>query len=154
MRIRDVQEDDLESLFEMQKDPESRWMAGFGSKDFENKEAFLHRMSKISKDEDSIYKVVEHELQVVGNVGKWVYEQKPELMYEIDKRFRGIGLASAAVKDFLLIFAERPLYAHTTADNLASQAILRKFGFSKYEEVLSFSDIRNMEILEIGFMLE
>lgn len=128
-------------------------MAGFGAKNFDDKEAFFNRMSKISKDTDSMYKVVEHELQVVGNVGKWIHDGRPELMYEIDKRFRGIGLASAAVKGFLLVFEDRPFYAHTTADNLASQAVLKKFGFSKYEEVPAFSDIRNMEILEIGFVL-
>lgn len=154
MRIRDLQEADLDPLFEIQRDADSRWMAGFGSKDFDDKEAFLRRMSKIANDNNSIYKVIEYEHQVVGNVGKWVYEAKPELMYEIDKRFRGFGLASAAVREFLLLFEQRPLYAHVTADNLASQAILNKLGFSKYEEVLSFSDIRNMEILEIGFVLD
>lgn len=128
-------------------------MAGFGSKEFDDKEAFYSRMSRISKDADSMYKVIEHELQVVGNVGKWVHEERPELMYEVDKRFRGIGMASAAVNEFLQVFEERPFYAHTTEDNLASQAVLNKFGFSKYEEVLSFSDIRNMDILEIGFVL-
>jgi len=154
MRIRDVQESDLQALFEMQKDPESRWMAAFGSKDLEDKEAFFRHMHKIAKNMDVIYKVVEHEDWVVGSVGKWVSEHGPELTYWTDKRFRGIGLTSSAVKEFLLLFVERPLYAHTAGDNLASQAILKKLGFSKYEEIMSFSEIRNMEILEAGFVLD
>lgn len=154
MRIRELEAADIDSLYELHRDPESRWIAGFGSKNFDDKEAFLLRMSKISKDNESIYRVIEHEQKIVGNVGKWVHEQRPELMYEIARPFRGIGLATAAVAEFLLLFTERPLYAHTTADNLASQAVLSKFGFTKYEEVLAFSEIRNMEILEVGFLLK
>ena len=154
MRIRAVQEGDLQALFEIQKDPEARWMAAFGSKDFDDKEAYLRHMFKIANDKDVIYKVIEHEGQVVGNVGKWISEHGPELSYWTDKKFRGIGLTSSAVKEFLLLFAERPLYAHTAGDNLASQAILSKLGFSKYQEFISYSEIRGEEILEIGFVLE
>lgn len=154
MRIRDVQESDLQALFEIQRDPESRWMAAFGSKNLDDKEAFLRHMCKIANNKDAIYKVVEHEDQVVGSVGKWISEHGPELTYWTDKRFRGTGLTSSAVEEFLLLFIERPLYAHTAGDNVASQAILNKLGFSKYEEIMSFSEIRSMEILELGFVLD
>lgn len=153
MRIRDLRETDFEALFEIQRDPESRWMAGFGFNDFIGKEAFFRHMSKIVENEEAIYKVIEHEGQIVGNVGKWNNDQGSELMYEIDKKFRGKGLATSAVKEFLIAFPERPLYAHTTSDNLASQAILSKFGFTKYEEIVTFSEIRNSEVLELGFVL-
>lgn len=153
MRTRDLRETDFESLYETQKDPESRWMAGFGFNDFTEKDAFFRHLSRIAENEESIYKVIEHEGQIVGNVGKWNNVQGPELMYEIDKKFRGKGLATSAVKEFLIVFEERPLYAHTTSDNLTSQAVLRKFGFTKYEEIVTFSEIRNSEVLELGFVL-
>lgn len=153
MRIRNLQEADLQKLFEMQKDPESRWMAAFGSKDSDDWQAYLRHMAKIAEDESAIYKVIEHEVQVAGMLGKWVQEERPELMYWTDKKFRGLGLTTTAVREFLLQFTERPLYAHTAGDNLASQAILKKLGFLKYEEVMSFSDIRKMEIVELGYVL-
>lgn len=154
MQIRDVRESDFQALFEIQRDPESRWMAAFGSKDLDNKEAYLLHMFKIAHDKDVLYKVIEHEDQVVGNVGKWISEHGSELTYWIDKKFRGINLTSSAVREFLLLFPDRPIYAHTAGDNLASQAILSKLGFSKYEEFMSFSEIRGAEILEVGFVLE
>lgn len=153
MRIRDLRKDDLDAIFEMQRNPESRWMAAFSSKDPDDRQAFLSHMSKIAADNEVIYKVVESENQVAGIVGKWVSESGPELMYWIDARFKGMGLATSAVKEFLLLFTGRPIYAHTAGDNLASQAVLRNSGFSKYEEIQSFSDIRNAEMLEIGFIL-
>ncbi len=87
MPIRDVRESDLQALFEIQKDPESSWMAAFGSKDLDNKEAFLLHMSKIAKDKNVLYKVIEHEDRVVGNVGKSISEHGPELTYWTDKKF-------------------------------------------------------------------
>ena len=153
MRIRDLQKDDLQSLFDMQKDPESRWMAAFGSRDTDDLQAYLRQMAKIADDKDAIYKVVEHEDQVAGMVGKWVNEQRHELMYWTDRRFRGVGLTTSAVKEFLTLFTDRPLYAHTAGDNLTSQAILSNVGFQKFEEVMSFSEIRNKEIVEVGYVL-
>ncbi len=153
MRIRKLQEADLQKLFEMQKDPESRWMAAFGSRDTDDYQTYLRHMSKIAEDKSAMYKVVEHEDQVAGMVGKWVNEHGPELMYWTDKKFKGLGLTTTAVREFLLLFTERPLYAHTAGDNLASQAILNKVGFLKYEEVMSYSEIRKMEIVEVGYVL-
>lgn len=153
MRLRDLLDSDIPFLFEMQRDAESRWMAAFGSKAGDDLPAFTLHMAKIAADENCIYKVVEHDGRVVGNVGKWVHDQSPELTYWTDKKYRGTGLTTSAVKEFLKLFVDRPIYAHTAGDNLASQAILVNVGFSKYEEVLSFSEIRNMEIVEVGYIL-
>lgn len=153
MRIRDLEAGDLDAIFHMQGDGDSRWMAAFGTKDFDDKEAFLVRMSKIAADSDSIYRVLEHADQVVGSIGKWVDGDRPELMYWVDRKFWSQGLASSAVETFLLEYTQRPLYAHIVSDNFASQAILIKNGFTKYEEITSFSEIRKMDVVEIGFVL-
>lgn len=153
VRIRDVETNDLDVLFRMQGDSDSRWMAAFGTKDFNDKEAFLIRMSKIAADANSIFRVLEHAEEVIGFIGKWVDGDRPELMYWVDRKFWGKGIASSAVEEFLLQYSQRPLYAHIVSDNLASQAILIKNGFTKYEEVTAFSDIRNVDVVEIGFVL-
>jgi len=54
-------------------------MAEFGSKDLDSKVAFLRHMSKLANDKNVLYKVIEYDDQVVGNVGNWMSEHRKSI---------------------------------------------------------------------------
>jgi RimJ/RimL family protein N-acetyltransferase len=151
--LREVVSDDFPIFFEQQLDPEANYMAAFTAQDPTNWEAFMAHWHKILADDTNIIKTIIFNQQVAGSVSSYEDEGKPEVTYWLGKEYWGKGIATWALKEFLAHHNQtRPIYARVAKDNLSSQRVLEKCGFTIISEAKGFANARGREIEE--FLLE
>lgn len=133
MLLRDVLESDLRTLFEHQLDPDAARAAGFPSRDWE---AFLaHWRDRVLADAANRAMAVLVEREVAGYVASWDGDGGRLIAYWLGKEFRGGGVATAAVREFLGNHEHtRPLYAYVALANAPSIRVLEKCGFRRCGE--------------------
>jgi len=151
--LRDVADSDLPILFEYQKDPEASHMAAFLPRDPSDRDAFLTHWRRILSDPTKITKAILWNGQLAGTVGSFLGDGKPQITYWIGKEFWGNGIATQALTEFLRIVNNRPLYASTANDNVASIRVLEKCGFAMRGTAKAFAKTRGAEIDEVFFEL-
>lgn len=76
-----------------------------------------------------------------------------EVSYWIGKQFWGKGIASHALTLFLQILSQRPVYAQSAKDNLASLRVLEMCGFVISGEEKGFANARGKVIEEYELIL-
>jgi RimJ/RimL family protein N-acetyltransferase len=133
VRLRDVRDDDLPTLFEHQTDPEANRMANFDARD---RDAFMTHWAKILADESLVAKAVVHDDAIVGNVVSWTHDGERDVGYWIGREHWGKGVATAALGALLAELQERPLFAHVAEHNVGSIRVLEKCGFSNVGSVV------------------
>jgi len=133
VRLRDVREDDLPTLFEHQMDPEANRMANFDARD---RDAFMTHWAKILADETLLARTVVHGDAIAGNVVSWTHDGERDVGYWIGREHWGKGVATAALGAFLAELQERPLFAHVAEHNVGSIRVLEKCGFSNVGSVV------------------
>src|SRR5262245_49473590 len=133
VRLREVQDEDLEVLYEYQLEPESNAMAGVEPRDWEGFRA--HRTRIAGNPGALVGALVGDGDGVVGDVLSWRNKQGVrEIGYRIGKAFWGRGIATAALTAFLAKLTERPLYAHVVMHNIGSMKVLERCGFERLPE--------------------
>jgi RimJ/RimL family protein N-acetyltransferase len=153
--LRDVEDGDLDMLFEYWMDPESNWMAAFTAVDPHDRDAFDERWRRLRESETITVRTIEADGVVVGSIGSWDNDGKREVTYWLGREHWGKGLATRALVDFLAeAERSRPLYAATADDNVASQRVLEKCGFRRVGGGRSFATARGAEIDEAFFRLD
>ena len=124
--IRAVSDDDLETFFEHQADPEATHMAAFPARD---REEHLAHWRKIMADPDVTTRTILWDGRVAGNIVSWEQDGEREVGYWIGREYWGKGIATAALSRFLEVITARPLYAHVATHNAGSIRVLEKCGF-------------------------
>jgi RimJ/RimL family protein N-acetyltransferase len=151
--LREVIEADLPIFFEQQLDADANYMAAFTAKDPTDRAAFMAHWARILSDETNTNRTILHVGQVAGSV--LCYEEevgRPEVSYWLGKSYWGKGIATSALRAFLLQVTVRPMYARAAKDNLASLRVLEKSGFTIVGEGKGFANARGKEIEE--FLLQ
>jgi RimJ/RimL family protein N-acetyltransferase len=91
--------------------------------------------------------------RIAGNVVCFTHSGKREVGYWIGKKFWGKGVATAALRRFLALVTERPLYAGVAKDNAGSIRVPEKCGFTVGGEARGFSKVRGEEVEELVMIL-
>lgn len=154
LKLRLPQEQDLQVLFEQQRDPEYNHVAAFTNKDPDNWEYFKNHWAKIMADPKIEKRVIVFQDAVVGSMCKFEMFGKPQVCYGIDKKYWKNGLATQALKLFLQELTERPLYAQVACDNVGSIRVLEKCSFKLIGTDRGFANARAKVIEEHIFVLE
>jgi RimJ/RimL family protein N-acetyltransferase len=147
--LREVQAEDLPLFFEHQQDPEANYMAAFTARDPADQRAFVAHWTRILGDQTNTIRTILFEGQVAGSVSS--YEETaghPEVTYWLGKPYWGQGIATAALRAFLVQVTARPIYARVAKDNLGSLRVLEKCGFTIVGEDRGFANARGQEIEE------
>jgi RimJ/RimL family protein N-acetyltransferase len=131
VRLRDVRDDDLPTLFEHQTDPEANRMANFEARD---RNAFMAHWAKILRDNSVVVRTIDVEGRVAGNIVSWEHDGERDIGYWIGHDHWGKGVATAALTAFLVELDTRPLHAHVAAHNTGSIRVLEKCGFERSGE--------------------
>jgi RimJ/RimL family protein N-acetyltransferase len=132
VRLRDVEEADLATLFEQQLDDDATRMAAFPARD---RAAFdAHWRTKILGNPATVKQTILFDGQVAGYIGSWPQDGARLVGYWIGKEHWGKGVASRALAAFLELVTERPLHAHVAKHNVASIRVLEKCGFTLERE--------------------
>jgi RimJ/RimL family protein N-acetyltransferase len=152
--LRDLEDRDLPVLFEHQSDPEANWMAAFVSRDPADRDAFLEHWRRMLGDSTVMAKAIVRNGEVVGTVGSFLWEGKPQVTYWIGKQYWGQGIATRALAEFMRDVKTRPLYASAARDNATSIRVLEKCGFTFRGSAKAFAGARGEEIEEVMLQLE
>jgi RimJ/RimL family protein N-acetyltransferase len=123
--LRTVVDEDLDIFFEQQSDPDANAMAAFPARDRQEHLAHWH---KILDDDTVITRSILYGGAVAGNIVSWIQDGKREVGYWIGRVFWGKGIATSALRSFLEIDAERPLFAWVAKHNAGSIRVLEKAG--------------------------
>jgi RimJ/RimL family protein N-acetyltransferase len=129
--LREVREDDLDVLFEQQREPEAVAMAVFPARE---REAFDAHWRRILADDRLVVRVIEVDGEVAGNIGSWEHEGRQLLGYWLGRKYWGRGLATAALTELVEELDARPLHAWVASSNAGSIRVLEKCGFVRVAE--------------------
>ncbi|MCP3997279.1 MAG: GNAT family N-acetyltransferase [bacterium] len=148
--LRAVEEGDLPTLFEQQRDPEATKMAALPARD---REAFMAHWKKILADDNVTVRTILAGAEIAGNVvcfersGQWL------VGYWLGREFWGRGIASRAVSEFVSSISIRPLHAYVAKHNVASARVLEKCGFELSGECRSGAESRGDPVDELIYTL-
>jgi ribosomal-protein-alanine N-acetyltransferase len=154
MILRDMTEEDLDVLFDIQDDEVAQHMAAFTSPDGDERDSYLAKWRKILANDEITKKVIVLEGQVVGSVGAFAVEGDTEVTYWMRRDLWGRGLATAALAELLSVVTVRPLWARAAADNVGSARVLLRNGFMRMGEETSYAEARGAEIKEHIYRLD
>lgn len=134
VELRPVEPDDLETLFEQQADPVASEMAAFPSRDHAG--FFGHWNNRVLANPDGIVRAIVVDGALAGNVLSWVDPDSGhrEMGYWLGRDFWGKGIATEAVRRYLLEVVERPIHAEVAIHNIGSQRVLEKNGFVRVSD--------------------
>lgn len=152
--LRPVEDRDLDTLFELMRDPESVRMAAFIARDPDDREAFDLHMTRLRNSPDLILRAVTGDGRFLGTIGRFFVDGDAEITYWIDRSVWGRGIASRALALFLDVVEVRPLYARAASDNLGSLRVLQKAGFSVIGTETAYASARGAGIEETVLRLE
>lgn len=149
IQLRDTVQDDLAVFFSHQQDPTAVHMAAFTAKKPSDWRAFERKWGEILEDATVVVKTIEVDGRVAGHVAKYLRDGLPELTYWIGREYWGRGVATAALRAFLVIIQDRPIHAAAAKDNIGSIRVLKKCGFVVTGEQMGFANARGIEIPEL-----
>ena len=129
--LRDVREEDLDTLFEQQREPEAVAMAVFPARE---RDAFDAHWRKLLADDRLFVRAIEVDGEVAGNIGSWEQDGLQLVGYWLGRDFWGHGLATTALAEFVRELETRPLHAWVASSNVGSTRVLEKCGFVRVGE--------------------
>ena len=131
VRLRDVEDRDIDVFFDHQADPQAVEMAAFPARDHDQ---FAAHWAKIRADETLLARTIVADGMVAGNIGSWPQDGQQLLGYWIGREYWGRGVATRALALFVDEVSIRPLYAHVAVHNVGSIRVLEKCGFQRDRE--------------------
>lgn len=153
VRLRPVEDADLDIIFEFMRDPESVRMAAFTAKDPDDRAAFDAHMRRNLARPDTTNRVILGDGRVVGTIAGFVIEGDTEITYWIDRAVWGQGVAGRAVALLLDLVPTRPLHARAASDNTGSLRVLTRAGFEVVGTDVGYAEARRAEIEETILVL-
>lgn len=154
LRLREIEEDDLEVFFQNEQDQIASQMAAFTALDPSDRAGFGDRWTRIFADGNIVGRTILVDDAVVGSILVHNWFGDPEITYWIDRDHWGKGVASAAIREFLEIVEVRPLYARVALDNHGSRRVLEKCGFVVTGSESEYASARGEEIEELVLTLD
>jgi RimJ/RimL family protein N-acetyltransferase len=128
VRLRSVEDGDLDVFFDHQVDPKAIEMAAFPARD---KDQFAAHWAKIRADDTMVVRTIVADGMVAGNIGSWQQNGQRLLGYWVGRAHWGRGVATEALARLVDELSTRPLYAHVAVHNVGSIRVLEKCGFRR-----------------------
>jgi len=151
--LREVQDDDLDALFEQMRDPQSVQMAAFTPDDPDDRAAFDAHLTRVLNDPEITHRAITEDGRLVGSIACFVIEGDTEITYWLDRAVWGRGVASRALAVFLELVPTRPLRARAASDNIGSLKVLQRAGFTITGTEIAYAQARKTEIEETTLIL-
>lgn len=153
--LRKAIEDDLEHFFRFQLDEEATYMAAFTPENPFDKEAYMTKWKRLlSLDTIYIQTILLDNGEIAGSVLSFEMFDELLVAYWIGKEYWNKGIATEALRQYLTIQTQRPIYGRAAADNHRSKRVLEKCGFTLHAHEKGFANARKMEIDEVVYELK
>jgi RimJ/RimL family protein N-acetyltransferase len=146
--LREMQDADLDAVFENMRDPVAVRMAAFTAADPSDRAAFDAHMARVRAAPEITHRVVIADGVLAGTVAAFPMDGVTEVTYWIDRALWGRGIAGQALRLLLDEVKVRPLRARAAADNTGSLRVLAKAGFRVIGEETAYASARGEQILE------
>lgn len=153
VRLRDLEDADLDQLFEWEQDPGAVAMAAFTRANPGDRYAFDRHYERIRTNPECTLFAVEADGLFAGTIGSFTIDGEREITYWIDPSRWGRGIASAALTTFLTVEVARPLFARVAAHNLGSATVLERAGFLHHGTESSYAAGAGRHVLEHIYQL-
>lgn len=153
IELRDLDDDDLDAVFEMMRDPEGVAMAAFTAADPDDRAAFDAWIARQRADPDVLCLVVTEDGGFAGTAAVFTVDGDREVSFWIARHAWGRGVATEALRLLISHEPERPLFARAAAHNVGSIAVLTKVGFTEVSRNVDFAPGVGREVEEIVFTL-
>jgi RimJ/RimL family protein N-acetyltransferase len=128
VRLRSVEDGDLDVFFDHQVHPKAIEMAAFPARD---KDQFAAHWARIRADDTMVVRTIVADGMVAGNIGSWQQNGQRLLGYWVGRAHWGRGVATEALARLVDELSTRPLYAHVAVHNVGSIRVLEKCGFRR-----------------------
>ena len=151
VRLRSVEDGDLDVFFDHQVDPKAIEMAAFPARD---KDQFAAHWAKIRADDTAVVRTIVADGMVAGNIGSWQQNGQRLLGYWVGRAHWGRGVATEALARFVDELSTRPLYAHVAVHNVGSIRVLEKCGFRRDREQEAKAPAPDDGVAEFIFVLD
>lgn len=153
IELRDLDDDDLDAIFEMMRDPAAVEMAAFTATDPDDRTAFDAWIAReLAAPEVSTFVVTENG-GFAGTAAVFSVQGDREVTYWIARHAWGRGVATEALRLLVSREPERPLFARVATQNAASRAVLTKIGFTEVSRDVDFAPGVGREAEEIVMVL-
>lgn len=152
--LRELRDEDLDTLFQQQLDPEANHMAAFTKEDPSDREAYMAHMAKVRGSDGVTLRAVLVDGELAGSVLVHNWFGEPEVAFWYGREFWGQGVATAALRAFVKEIGDRPLLARVAFDNAGSMRVLEKVGFRVQGKERGFAAARGAEIEEFVLALD
>jgi RimJ/RimL family protein N-acetyltransferase len=139
VRLREVLDEDLPAL--VAKEPPSE-------------ESFAGHWRKLRADPKVVARTILADGRVAGSLVKFEMEGRPLVAYWVGREFWGRGIGTAALRAFLGVVTQRPLWAQVATDNEPSVRVLERCGFRRVRVERGFAAARGCEVDEHLLVLD
>ncbi|MGP3533535.1 GNAT family N-acetyltransferase [Microbacterium sp. RD1] len=153
IELRALDDDDLDAVFEMMRDPDAVAQAAFTASDPDDRDAFDAWISRNRSDPDVSMWVVTESGGFAGTAAAFTVDGDREVTYWIARHAQGRGVGSEALRLLLAREPERPLYARVAATNVPSAALLARAGFTEVSCMSSYAPGAGREVEEVVYVL-
>lgn len=154
VELREVGDDDLDRLFELESDAAGSDMIAFLPREPGDRAAFDAHWARIRSDPDTRTWIIEHDGRFAGYALSFLMNGERQVGYWVVQQFWGRGIASAALARMLELIPERPLWGSTVSDNRGSQRVLQNGGFVFQRIERTHAPRRGAEVDEHVFRLD
>lgn len=151
--MRDLDDDDLDAVFEMMRDRASVELAAFTAENPDDRDAFDEWVGRQRESPAVTMHVVTEDGGFAGTIAAFTVDGDREVTYWIARHAQGRGVATTALQLLVSREAERPLYARAAAPNAPSIAVLEKVGFTEVDRATAFAPGVGALVEEIVFTL-
>lgn len=151
LKLRDVTASDLPIFFAQQQDSIACQQAAFPARD---RGAFDQHWARILQNTVGFIRTIVWNGEVAGNVVSFNRADEREVGYWLGREYWGLGVATRALQELLVIEKHRPLFAGVVDDNAGSIRVLEKCGFQLLRSERSHSLARGADIAELIFELK
>jgi RimJ/RimL family protein N-acetyltransferase len=153
IELRDMDDDDLDAVYEMMRDPGAVAMAAFTADDPGDRAAFDAWIARQRASDDVLLQVVTEDGGFAGTAAAFTVDGDREVSFWIARHAWGRGVATAALRQLVSREPVRPLFARAAAHNAASIAVLQKSGFTEVSRDTAFAPGVGHEVEEIVFTM-
>jgi RimJ/RimL family protein N-acetyltransferase len=153
IELRDLDDDDLDAVFEMMRDRAGVEMAAFTAADPDDRGVFDEWMARHRTAPEVSMFVVTEDGGFAGTAAVFSVDGDREVTYWIARHAWGRGVATEALRILVSREPERPLFARVAAHNAASIAVLTRVGFTEVSRDVDFAPGVGREVEEIVMVL-
>ena len=159
IHLRPVVLADISTFFEHIQHAPAQQMAAFIHEDPADRAAHDAHWSRLLSNDAIIKRSIElvhpgAEPELVGHIISFTMDADREITYWIDHHHWGKGIASEALRQFLLIEKTRPLSGRAAKDNGSSVRVMEKNGFRLLREERGYANARAAQIDEVVMVLQ